>query len=244
MAISLRNVLATSVTVPGPTGPAGPAGASGPTGIGISTGTVMLYKATTNPPSGWLIADGSLISEVNYPNLTPFLMAVTGISSGTMVSNSVISSSASSYIDVRGPWQAHDGDTAETDGGWHSNYENQPWLQFYFTDSPRTINAYRIYGRTDGFNFGDSGFNLLGSNDGSNFTTIDTRPAGSAPISNGFKDFAVTSPGSYQYYRLQSFTNYYQVVGEWQLFTNATITTQYKLPGNGYNTGGLRDTLT
>jgi hypothetical protein len=208
-------------------------------GAGISTGIVMLYKATSNPPPGWLIADGSIISQENYPALTPFLAAIDAISGGTMVSNDVISSSASSFIDTRNSTRAHDGNTAETAGGWHSDIENQPWLQFYFTDGPRTINAYRIYGRTDGFNFGESGFNLFGSNDGSDFTTIDTRPVGSDPISNGFKDFAVTSPGSYQYYRLQSLSSYYQVVGEWQLFTDASITTQYKLPGNGFGAGDL-----
>lgn len=208
-------------------------------GPSVSTGTVTLIKGTTAPP-GWLLMNGSLVSIEEYPDLVPFLSSVQTITSGTMVSNSIISSSASSYIDVRDSTQAHDGETSETTGGWHSDYENQPWLQFYFNDTvARTINAYRLWGRADGFNIGENGFIVYGSNDGTTFTQISSEPAGSQPPNESFKDYTITSPGAYTYYRIQSNTYYYQVVGEWQLFVGATISTLYKLPENGYGAGNL-----
>jgi hypothetical protein len=204
----------------------------------VPTASVIMYKGTT-APSGFLLCDGSIISSEQYPDLTPFLSTVNAVSGGTMVPRTSITPTASSSIDTRTADKANDGITNETAGGWHSNYENMPWLQFYFNDVARTVNAYRLYARTDGFAFGNDGFVLYGSNDGSNFTVIDTRPIGSNALNGEFVSYGVTSPGSYRYYRIQSNAFYYQTIAEWQLFVGATVTTQYKLPALSYNTGDL-----
>jgi hypothetical protein len=209
-------------------------------GSSLPAGTIAFLPISYSNTAEWVKLDGSL---VNYPAINQYLITESSISGGTQLSNSLMTSSASSYIDVRTPSMAHDGIQYEYSQGWHSSYEYQPWLQFTFNDStPRTVNAFRMWGRMDGFNMGDyDGFVVYGSNNGGNNLTeiLSVVGNGVGPPGYGYKDYAITSPGSYSTYRIKSLATIYAVIAEWELFTGATISTQYKLPGpaNGFNYG-------
>jgi hypothetical protein len=59
----------------GPTGPAGPAGPTGPAGVDATgpVGSLVAYAGTIdgnhNPPTGWLLCDGTAISRTTYAAL-------------------------------------------------------------------------------------------------------------------------------------------------------------------------------
>lgn len=65
-------------TVPGPTGPAGPTGSAGPTGpvgpTGYDTDPIGVPKGWTGLtiPDGYLLMNGQVVTEANYPQLIAF----------------------------------------------------------------------------------------------------------------------------------------------------------------------------
>jgi F5/8 type C domain/Phage Tail Collar Domain len=210
----------------------------------LPPGSLIVAKAGTVVP-GFLQCDGSLFSRTDYPELAKVCQSVGSISGGEQVPNSVIQASTSSCHDwsVRGPERAFDGIIDPwTIHHWHSTSWDWPiWLQAHFSDGPRAVNAYRIYGRGDGFNI--ERWNLFASNDGSNWTLVDDRTTEPAIPNGGFKDFEVAHPGNYSYYRIQTENRYYTVILELQFFVGASVELQGKLPvsneivwlGSGYS---------
>jgi len=65
----------------GATGSQGPPGPPGPAGQNIPSGTITMF-AGSNPPSGWLICDGSSVSYTTYPQLYFILGYTYGAGSG------------------------------------------------------------------------------------------------------------------------------------------------------------------
>jgi hypothetical protein len=205
-----------------------------PGGDSTPPGTIIVRKGAT-APDGYLLVNGSTISATTYASLAPYVTNITQLNgTPTIVSNSVISASASSDIgDGRNAAAAFDGIWHQSEYGcWHSNnvYGSTAWLQAYFTDGPKTIVGYRIYGRGGGYDI--RGWQLYGSNDGSNYTLIDDKSSQSAIPTDSYLDFEVTSPGSYSYYKMitTNTDDSYVVVGEWVLYTSASFTTSLQLP--------------
>jgi hypothetical protein len=206
-----------------------------PTSGGSTPPGTIIVRRGTIPPDGYLLVNGSTISATTYASLAPYVTNITQLNgTPTAVSNSVISASASSDIgDGRNAAAAFDGIVNQSEYGcWHSNYTygSTSWLQAYFTDGPKTIVGYRIYGRGGGYDI--RGWQLYGSNDGSNYTLIDDKSSQSAIPTNSYLDFEVTSPGSYSYYKMitTNTDDAYVVVGEWVLYTSASFSTVLQLP--------------
>jgi len=78
--------------VAGPTGNQGPAGATGPQGVqGVAgdsalVGSIQMY-ASTNPPTNWLICDGSAVSRTGYAALYAVCGTVFGTGDGSTTFN-------------------------------------------------------------------------------------------------------------------------------------------------------------
>jgi len=106
--------------------------------------------------------------------------------------------------------------------GWITNASALPqWIQYQFAYAQR-VTSYSIRpwwvdnypARTP------KNWTLRGSNNGSDWTTIDTRTNWASANSTDFAEFDVTSPGSYIYYQLNITANNgdaYTGVGGWRL---------------------------
>jgi hypothetical protein len=79
------------------------------------------------------------------------------------------------------------------------------WLQIQFP-GPRRITNYHVRNRTGFTNHIGTDFNLQGSNDGSSWTTLDSR-SGQSFTDGGENSYAISAPGSYRYYRLNTLSN-------------------------------------
>ncbi len=84
---------------------------------------------------------------------------------------------------------------------WGTNVAATGWLQIQFPAN-RTITNYFFRNRTGFTNQTPTSWQFQGSNDGSSFTTLDTR-TGVSFTDGGENSYTVASPGSYRYYRLQ-----------------------------------------
>ncbi len=87
--------------------------------------------------------------------------------------------------------------------GWTLDSSNTAnWTVGYQFTTAKTINRYGIYRTARPDKRDPYSWNLQGSNNGTNWTTIDTRTA-ITYSDNSWGWWDVTSPGSYTYYRLQ-----------------------------------------
>jgi len=92
-----------------------------------------------------------------------------------------------------------------TVGYWSpSNTAYPHWVQYKFPFA-KTIKSYAIY--KVAAIFAPSAWTVQGSNNGSTWTTIDTRSAQTWTGSETHKEFNITTPGSYQYYRFNFTSN-------------------------------------
>jgi hypothetical protein len=126
----------------------------------------------------------------------------------TMTSNTAPSGvcSASSNYSATPAYYAFDhGNT----NGWITNGTSTGWIQYQFA-SAVTITSYEVTPwSTDNFpSRSPTAWTLEGSNDGSTWTTLDTRTySSSAWLLNTPALFGIASPGSYAYYRLNVTAN-------------------------------------
>ncbi|MGE0604837.1 MAG: DUF2793 domain-containing protein [Xanthobacteraceae bacterium] len=96
-------------------------------------------------------------------------------------------------------WKAADGNASTW---WVANGAVPQNLDADFgSGNAKTIASYKMRARNDGSPLGPTAWELLGSNDASSWSTLDSRAAQSF-TSGELKTFAVASPGSYRYYRL------------------------------------------
>lgn len=124
----------------------------------------------------------------------------------TMSSNTAPSgvASASSVHSSSAAFRGFDGNTAVGDGtnDWLTNAVATGWLQYQFT-AAKTIATYRITSGNGQAARAPRNFTLQGSNNGSSWTTIDTRTDQTGWTAGGeTRTYTVASPGSYSYYRL------------------------------------------
>ncbi len=92
---------------------------------------------------------------------------------------------------------------------WHADQHDMSitphWLQLQFPSTVQ-VNSYTLWKRSDDFTYSPSNFALMGSNDGSSWTTYDTRTTGfdtaywTANDSSGV--LTVTGSASHAYWRL------------------------------------------
>lgn len=148
------------------------------------------------------------IMGYNWPNSTP--------PSTTLVGNGVTFSggtaTASSYIDVRTPSAAFDGYTNDEIQCWHSSsFGGNQWLQYDFgATTTKVITAYWVMPRPD-MSWYPKTWTFLGSNDGTNFTTLDTQTSQTMPTPNAgvtntqnqnFAKYTVNNADYFRYYRI------------------------------------------
>lgn len=109
-----------------------------------------------------------------------------------------------------------DGTTATT---WTTNATSSGWLQYKF-DNSQKITQYKVGCRSEyDVNTAPKNWTFLGSNDGSVWTTLDTRTNQTSWAFGEIRSFAITSPSFFFYYRLNVTANNgqtYLSVGELQ----------------------------
>jgi hypothetical protein len=118
--------------------------------------------------------------------------------------------SASSYHGTQYAWKAFAAKvSSDSTGTWLSNLTTTGWLSYQFPTA-QTITSYAImpYGYDVWPDRVPTAWTLEGSNDGSGWTTLDTQTVTTDFWSRGhFKRFAVATPGSYTYYRVNISAN-------------------------------------
>lgn len=155
----------------------------------------------------------------------------------TMTSNTTPSgyvASASSEVTVpRQAWCAFDGVSAPDQEirRWHSGQNLPVWLMLKFPDKHK-VEAFSILNATDP-HYGIGSFQLQGSNDGSNFTTLGTY---SNPKGWGVTTiYEVANPGYYQYYRIYvtstQHTAAYAIIDEVRFFEKGGLPAFAKVGG-------------
>lgn len=131
----------------------------------------------------------------------------------TMTSNTAPSGTVSSSGDFSGsygPWHCFDGGVTgpAPTGVWLANLTSAAWVQYQFA-SGIILGRYKLQNfRTADFG-GDrswKSWNLKGSNDGSSWTTLDTKSAQSAWGNEEERTFDIANTTSYSYYRWDGLT--------------------------------------
>lgn len=190
-------------TVTGPTGPAGgPTGATGATGpAGTSSGSLAIIVPST-PSSGY-------VGIFALSNIVP---QMTSDSSGGATA------SASSYFSGVNPYGAFNNNRFSPIG-WVTNNTSTGWLRIQLP-SAKTVYSYGIVPwSSDNFpSRSPRTWTFEGSNDGTNWTTLDTRTTFVSWTQYAQTIFPISSPSSYLYYRLNvSLNGGASMVGVWQL---------------------------
>lgn len=130
----------------------------------------------------------------------------------------------------------HYNDNQPNGGEWHSGFDRSAphWLKIQFQQA-YTITTYRIWSGQNGTpTWAPAYYQFQGSNDGTSWTTLDSRTnspppswtGGDAGAVTAYVENAVASPGSYTQYRLyingtpqENSLSAYAIIGEIELFT-------------------------
>ena len=152
----------------------------------------------------WSSANGSFAVELKLDSVE--LDALGGISTVFRgdVTGRVSSITASGEVAPDLATMAADGraDTEWTVSG------DSGWLQYDFgANNAQTIKRYRLTSSDDIPGRDPRDWILKGSNNGTDFTNLDTRSMIAFAARGEVQEFRVTSPGSYRYYRLDISTN-------------------------------------
>jgi len=126
--------------------------------------------------------------------------------SATQSGNTV---SESSFTTGYPGWQAFDKVTggASGSGCWVSNGTATGWLQYQF-GSAKVIGSYTVRSGNGYATRAPKDWTLKGSNDGTNWTVVDTVTSQTSWTAGGEqRSFTVDTPGSYTYYRLDITAN-------------------------------------
>ena len=97
------------------------------------------------------------------------------------------------------PKQAFDGDLTTK---WLDFSPQGSWIQ-YDCQIPTLVTGYAITSGADGPERDPASWQLLGSNDGKTWTTLDTRTWERWSARQQTRDFTCTSPATYRFYRLK-----------------------------------------
>lgn len=161
-----------------------------------------------------------------------------------MTSNSTPSGLASADTvlgdaDQSQPWHAFDDENSGEYPVWHSQDTAPHWLQYQFPTT-KTIKQYTILSRNHTTLWGPEAWTFNGSNNGTDWTTLDTI-TGQSFARNEKKIYPISNTTQYSYYRI-NFTapSSYVVVGEMEMmesaFSNIGTTASYNdtgAPANG-----------
>lgn len=149
-----------------------------------------------------------------------------------------VASASSSYVD----FPAYAGFISSTKAnyvGWIQNGEGVPaWLQYKF-DSATKIYGYKItpWSYDNWGSRSPKTWKMQGSNDGTNYTDIDSRTNFTTWVSETPVTFLFSSAQTYQYYRLyvtaNMNSNAYTGVGRLELIGNATAITIKTMDSSG-----------
>jgi regulation of enolase protein 1 (concanavalin A-like superfamily) len=159
------------------------------TDTGVSNGTTYYYEVTATNAAG-----------ESSPSRTDSATPVQAASNLTQAGGTA---SASSYGYPFTPASAFDGSPLSE---WE--IENAPtgWLDYDF-GSPQTIVSYALASPLYNPTFDPRGWQLLGSNDGTNWVAVDTQSNQTFPYRSMTLNYTVATPGSYRYYRLNITSN-------------------------------------
>lgn len=107
-----------------------------------------------------------------------------------------------------GAWRAFDRSIAEDYAGWLTSDSLPGWVGYKFV-SPKVINSYAVVSPSypTHWPYAPSTWQFQGSNDGTNWTTVDTRSGITWSSARERKEFSIASPQSFLYYRLYVTTN-------------------------------------
>jgi hypothetical protein len=157
-----------------------------------------------------------------------------------MTSNSTpsgVCSASSEYNGTYAAWKAAD-DVIVGDNTWRSASGPPQWWQ-YQAASATTINQYTLRSRPGNYLWTPTSWNLCGSNNGTDWTTLDTRRTGSF-TSDDKQTFNFSNTTAYSYYRLNvtgSNGSSYVAIGEIELI-GSTKTSQAVVNADGLIIGG------
>ena len=177
---------------------------------GGSSGVIPVGNTASLPSSG----------NANICVLAPLIPHMTSATAPSGVA------SASSYYSGCDPYRAMRG-VAMGSGNWLTNGTSSGWLQYQFS-SARIARAYAFSGWSyDTWNSRvPTAWTFEGSNDGSTWTTLDTRSCSPDLWLRYIKRlFVIASPGSYAYYRLNISANNgngYMGVQQFQIYGDGT----------------------
>jgi hypothetical protein len=158
---------------------------------GIGTGAYSTASAAVTPVA---------VSFIPIPTMTSNTLP-----SGVVSSNDYRYNMGADYL----PFRAFDGNAATEWASANSNSEGVSfphWIQYDFVTSPSRITGYTL----SHANYSNpTSWDLSGSNNGTTFTVIDSRPSGGLSY-GGTATFSLSEPAVYRIYRL----TFYSASGE------------------------------
>lgn len=155
----------------------------------VSNGTTYYYAVTATNAAGE--SSRSLVDSA-----TP----VQAVSNLALAGDTA---SASSYGYPFTPASAFDGSPLSE---WEITHSPTGWLEYDF-GSPQAIVSYALSSPLYEPSFDPRGWQLLGSNDAVNWIAVDTQSNQAFPYRSMTRNYAVSSPGNYRYYRLNITSN-------------------------------------
>jgi hypothetical protein len=186
-------------------GPQGPAGATGPAGLDANVSTMYpvssVYGTTSTSSAATLLGAGTWVPAYN---LSAVIAAIT-VANPTMTSNAAPSPFVCTVSSSYGAgWACYLSSNHVTNDGqaWVSSAQTHPQWWMMKLDTGYPVYNYTIWGEGSDSGRNPKDFKLNASNDGSTWTTLDTRTGITGWSSGVPKSFPFTNSVAYQYYNL------------------------------------------
>ncbi len=160
-----------------------------------------------NSPNIYVGADKKVVIGKN--NTTGTFEVSTQVASGTYTADQCTGGTATAqeYQNPYTPDKLFDDNT----GGsslWRNNNNLPVWIQYDFgAGNEKKISKYRLYWAGGNTDFTPYSWEFLGSNDGTNWTTLDTQTGQNNWTSGQWREYTFTNTQSYQIYRLNIINN-------------------------------------
>ena len=165
-----------------------------------------------------------------------------------MTSNNAPSGVASAseiYSSDYAAWKAFNGMFAASANYWHTLTTSSGWLQYVFPVK-KTVKQYTISGHPSSNAVNPKTWSLKASNDGTNWTVLDTRTNITAWQGSTANSYVVDNSISYTHYRLDVTENNGDVrlgIGELRMFGYGDPVHRYKLTENANDSGTADGTV-
>lgn len=161
---------------------------------GIHGGFIWYYDAILNNPSAGSAADyaAAINNALSSPN------------AGSLTTGGTVAASSSNSPSGEGKEKAFDGSSATK---WLI-FAYSGWIQYQFgNNASHAAATYSITSANDFPSRDPKNWTLLGSNDGTNWTTLDTRSNEAFASRFLTKTYAINQPSAFKYYRLHVTAN-------------------------------------